>query len=131
MWFIIQKLICKMISAYFLWFDNWTLKEWKLAEVQNHSVSAQQLFTQMIGPFKFWHAYYCHVFFFSARFLNMCRPRATFYLLWRADPTRLAFYSSGLACLPSWLVNAGWLGYMRSEIFLNTKFMITQGCPTK
>ena len=34
-----------MISVYFLWFDYWTLKEWKTAKVQNHSVAAQ-----MIGP---------------------------------------------------------------------------------
>ena len=29
-----------MISVYFLWFDFWTLKEWKTTEVQNHSVLA-------------------------------------------------------------------------------------------
>ena len=48
--FICQKLIWKMSSAYFLWFDYWPLKEWKTAKIQNNSVSAYLLFTQMIGP---------------------------------------------------------------------------------
>ena len=76
----------------------------------------------MTGPLKFWHVYCCHVYyFFSARFLYMCKLRTTFYLLWRAGPPGLAFYGSGLACLPSWLemMNAGWLGSMQSEIFLS------------
>ena len=30
--------------------DYWTLKEWKTAKVQNRSVAAYYLFTQMIGP---------------------------------------------------------------------------------
>ena len=29
-----------MISAYFLWFDNWTFKQRKIAKIWNHSVSA-------------------------------------------------------------------------------------------
>ena len=71
--------------------------------------------------------------FFSTRFLNMYMPRTTFYLLWWAYPPGLAFHGSGLACLPSWLgmVNVGWLCSMRSEIFLQMKFIIFQGCPTK
>ena len=45
----------------------------------------------------------------------------------------LVFYECGLACLPSWLgiVNVGWLCSMRLEIFLQMKFIIFQGCPTK
>ena len=72
-------------------------------------------------------------FFFSMRFLNMCQPRPTFYLLWWAGPSGLAFYGSGPGCLLNWLmmVNAGWLGSMRSEIFLQMKFIIFQGCSTK
>ena len=44
-----------------------------------------------------------------------------------------AFYGIGLACLPSWpgMVNTDWLCSMRSEIFLQMKFIIFQGCPTK
>ena len=38
-----------MISVYFLWFDYWTLKEWKTAKVQNNSVFAYKLFTQMVN----------------------------------------------------------------------------------
>ena len=71
--------------------------------------------------------------FFSAAILNLCKPRTTLFLLCRAGLPRLAFYGKGLACSPSWLrmVIAGWLGSMRSEIFLQMKFIIFQGCPTK
>ena len=55
----------------------------------------------------------------------MCEPKTTFYLLWWDDLPRLACYGSGLACLPDWL------GSMWSEIFLQMKFIIFQGCPTK
>ena len=34
----------------------------------------------MIGWLKFWDVYCCHVYFFSVRFLNICKPRTTFYL---------------------------------------------------
>ena len=37
-----------MNSIYFLWFDDWTLKEWKTANLQNHSVSEYYLFTGFI-----------------------------------------------------------------------------------
>ena len=51
------------------------------------------------------------LFFFSVIFLNICKP----------------------AHLPSWLgmMNAGWLSSMRSEVSLQMKFIIFQGCPTK
>ena len=64
---------------------------------------------------------YCfYVYFFSVRFLNMCKPITTFQLLWWADPSRFVFYGSWPASLLSWLeiVNAGWLRSMRSEISL-------------
>ena len=38
--FIFQISFWKMMSIHILWFDYWTLKEWKAAKVQNHSVSA-------------------------------------------------------------------------------------------
>ena len=38
--FMFQKLIWKMITVYFLWFGYWSLKEWKTAKVQNHSIEA-------------------------------------------------------------------------------------------
>ena len=41
----------------------------------------------------------CYVSFFSVRLLNMCTPRITFYLLWRACQRELAFHGSELACL--------------------------------
>ena len=63
----------------------------------------------------------------------MCKPRTTFYLLWQAGLPGLAFYESWLACLLSclWMVNRGLLGSIWSEIFLQIKFIIFQGCPTK
>ena len=71
--------------------------------------------------------------FFSLRFLNMWKPRTTFYLLWWANPSGLAFCGCGPACLLSWLgmVKVGWLGSMQSEPFLQMKFIIFQGCSTK
>ena len=100
--------------------------------MQKHRISAYWLFTQMIGPLKFSYVYWCHVFF-SVRFLNMCKPRTTFYVLWRSFSSGLVFYGSGLAGLPSWLrmVNSGWLGSTWLEIFLQMKFVIFQGSPTK
>ena len=58
----------------------------------------------------FWHVY-CYRFCYQ-KFLNMCKSRTTFYLLWRAVPPGLALYRSELPCLLSWLgmVNADWLG---------------------
>ena len=37
--FFFERFIWKMIGVLFLWFDCWTLKEWKTAKAQNHSVS--------------------------------------------------------------------------------------------
>ena len=87
----------------------------------------------MIGPLKFWHIYCCHAYFFSVRFLNMCKARTTLYLLWQIGPPGLGFDESWSARLQSWLgmVNLGRLGSMQSEIFLKMKFIIIQGCPTK
>ena len=63
----------------------------------------------------------------------MCMPKKTLYLLWQAYPPILTFHGSGIACLPNWLemVNVGWLCSMQSEIFLEMKLIIIQGCPTK
>ena len=108
---IFQRLIWKMIAVYFLWFDYWTVKEWKTAKVHNHSVAAYQLFTQMTGLI--FDMFTAAMFFFSEKFLNVCKPRTT-YPFWQPGPPGLAFYGSGLACLPSWLgmVNTGWLRSM-------------------
>ena len=81
----------------------------------------------------FWYVYCCYVYFFSGKFLNMYKSRTTTYSLWQPGPPGLAFYGSGLACLTSWLgmVNVGWLCSMRSEIFLQMKFIIFKSCQTK
>ena len=61
----------------------------------------------------------------SARFLNMCKPR----MGW---PTSIDILWSGLACLPRWLgmMNAGWLGSIRSEIYLQMRFIIFKAVPS-
>ena len=55
-----------MISVYFLWFDYWTLKEWKTEKVENHSVAANLLFIQMIGPLFYLFSAAMFIFFFFA-----------------------------------------------------------------
>ena len=50
--FNFQRLIWKIIIAYFVWFDHWTVKEWN-AKMQNHSASAYKLLKMVIGPLKF------------------------------------------------------------------------------
>ena len=124
-----------MISIYLLLMvlllKSQGMKHCKNAE--SFCLSILTIYLILTGPLKFWHVYCCHVYFFSARILNMWMSRTTFYLLWRAGPPGLGFYGSRPARLPSWLgmVNAGRLGSMRSEIFLKMKFIILQGCPTK
>ena len=63
----------------------------------------------------------------------MCASQEQQHSLQQPGPPGWAFYGSGLACIPSpvGMVNAGWLCSMRSEIFLQMKFIIFQGCPTK
>ena len=60
-----------------------------------------------------------HVYFFLCEFINMCKPSTGW-------STSIDILWSGLACLPSWLgmVNTGWLGLIRSEIFLQMKFIV-------
>ena len=71
--------------------------------------------------------------FFSARFLNMCMPKTTVYLFWRAYQPGLAFHGSRLVCLPSWLrmVNVGWLCSMRSEISCKWNLSFFKAVPPK
>ena len=60
--------------------------------------------------------------FISARFLNICKPRTTFHLLWRAGPPELAFYGSGLAFL-----QAGWEWWMQAGLVpYNQKFSVNE-----
>ena len=102
-----------MICVYFLWFHYWILKEWKAAKVANHhSVSAYWLFAKMISPL--FDMYTGAMFIFSTLRFQNCASQE------QAIPSRLGFYGSGLASLPSLLktVKAGWLGSIRSEIFL-------------
>ena len=69
----------------------------------------------------FWHVYWCHVYFFFCEI-----PK-------QAGSPRLGFYGSWLSSLLSWLgmVNAGWIDSIRSEIFLQMKFIILQAFPIK
>ena len=124
-YFIFQRLIWKAIRIYFLWFHYWIIKEWKAAKVENHSVSAYQLFTQMIVPLLDMLTGAMFIFC-SVRFLNMCKPK-------QAGPPPFGFYENEMVSLLSCLemVNAGWLGSIWSEIFSQMKFIIFQGCPIK
>ena len=66
--------------------------------------------------------------FFSDRILNKCQPKTTFYLLWWDGPSGWAFYGRRLSCLLNWLgemVGADWLDSIRSETFLQMKFIRT------
>ena len=107
------------------------LKEWKTAEVENHSASVYYLY-KWLGHLHF-HMFTAAMFSFSARFLNIRKPRIRFHLLWWAGPPGMIFYRSGPAHLLSWLgmMNPCWLGSMQSEIFFQMKFIIFQGFPTK
>ena len=66
------------------------------------------------------------LFFFSEICKYVHIHRATFYLLSQAGPPGLAFNGSGPSRLPRWLgiMNVLWPGFMRSEIFLQMKFII-------
>ena len=125
-YFIFQRLIWKAITVCFLWFHYWIIKERKAAKLENHSVSADWLFTQMIVPLL--HMLTGAMFIScSVRFLNMCKPRTGWptliWILWKWDskPAELAW----------WMVNADWLGSIWSEIFSQMKFITFQGCPIK
>ena len=122
-----------MISVYFLWFDYWTLKEWKNCK-SRESFCRRILAIYANDWSTFWYVYCCYVYFFvCGKSLDLRMPRTTTYPLWRPGPPGLTFYGSGLACLPSWvgMVNPGWICSMRSEIFLQMKLIIFWGCPTK
>ena len=91
-----------------LWFDYWTLKEWKTTKVQNHSVAAYYLFTQMIGHFLICLLLQCLYFFWEIH--NMCKPRTITYPLRQPGPPGLVFYGSGLHAYQAgwrWWIQAG------------------------
>ena len=71
-------------------------------------------------------------FFFSARFLNICKPGTTFYFMRWVGLPEFELYESGPGHLPGWLgmVKAGWIGSMWSEIFSQMKFIVFPRCPT-
>ena len=87
--FFFRRLIRKIISVCFLWFDYWTLKGWNTGKVQNHFVSAYKLLDKWLIVLN------CNIFttviFFSCGILKYVRPRTKFYLL-RAGPPWLVFY---------------------------------------
>ena len=125
--FIFQRLVWKAISANFLWFDYWILREWKTAKVQNHSVSAKYLFTQMIGRFKFWHVYCCMFIFFSVRSLNICHISSDGLanLDWHFMEIDKHNYQTGC----SWWMQVGLVPCNQK---FSCKWNITlQSCPTK
>ena len=60
-YFILQILIWKVISDYFLWFHYWILKEWKAAKAENQSVFSTLTFYTNDWSI-FWHVYWYHVY---------------------------------------------------------------------
>ena len=155
-----------MTRVYFLWLDYWTLKEWKTSKVHNHSILAYSFYTNNRNGALFdiltatVSIYFCHIYFFSATFLNMCKPKTPFCLLWGAGPPGLAFSTStqsnftsfslssfikkicwgGCAILWKWasilLKLAGDVEHRLARfheirIFLQMKFIIFQGCLIK
>ena len=124
--FIFQRFTWKMISTYF--YDLITLKEW--TTTKNLSVSTY-----------YWHKWLVHLNFpmfttamcytgaiFSGRILNMCKLRTKFYLIWRTSLPEVG--QSAYRAGQRWQKQAD-LVSMRSEIFLQIKFIIFPGCPTK
>ena len=68
-----------MISVYFLWFDYWTVKERKTFR----RIVSTELFCRSILAIytndwsNAWHVYCWYPYFFSGKFLNVCKPRGT------------------------------------------------------
>ena len=129
--FICQRLTWKIINVYYGL--NIKLSRNEKLEKYEFILSQRTNYLQKwLVLFSIWLLLPCLIFFFCE--VPICASlEQSFYRLWRAGPPRSAFYGSGLACLPSWLrmVNGGWLISMWSEIFLQMKFIIFQGCPTK
>ena len=115
-------------SYFFLWFHYWILKERKTAKVENHSVSAYYLFTQMIGPL-FGILAGTMFIFSSVRFLNMCKPRTglptSTRILWKwaSKPAELA--EDGECRLIRFHPIRNFLG---NEIYLFSRLSHQTGC---
>ena len=111
------------------WLNSQGMKNWKSTESFCRSILT--IYTNDWSTFGC--VYCCYIYFFCGKLLNVCKPGTATYLLWQPGLPGLVFYESGLACLPSWLgmVNADWLCSMWSEIFLQMKLILFQGCPTK
>ena len=66
-----------MISIYFLWFDCWTFKEWKTEKnTESFCLSILTIYTNDQSTYILTRLL-LPCLFFSARFLNMCKPRTT------------------------------------------------------
>ena len=112
----------------------WSLNSQGMKNRKSRESFCRSIFAIYIKDWStFWYVNRCYVYFFCGKFLNMCMPWTTTYPLWQPGPPGLTFYGSGLACLSSWMgmVNADWLCSMRSGVFLQIKFIIFKGCPTK
>ena len=111
-----------------LWFDFWTLRDEKLQKyrivLSQHTNYLHKWLVHL--NFDTFTAAMFIFFFFSEISKYVHIHRTTFYLLSQAGPPGLAFNGSGPSRLPRWLeiMNVLWPGSMRSEIFLQMKFII-------
>ena len=98
--FIFQRLIWKMISVYFIWFDYWTLKEWKL----------QKYIIILLQHTNYLHKWLVHFLicllllslFFSGKFLNVCKPRTITFILEQQNLSPLTGWPTWVGILWKW-----------------------------
>ena len=103
------------------------------------------IFSTVLAPltlfwFSFFRVYFGHIFFSQENgpnYLKWNHSIITFVLKGDGSPLKCERMQTGrdkrsFQCERRLLmVNAGWLGFIQSEIFLQIKFIIFQGCSTK
>ena len=79
-----------------------------------------------------WYVYCCYVYFFSARFLNMYKPRTTFYISFEGLPTWIGILwkcASMITQLAGIECRLAWFHAIRN--LLANKIYHFPGCPIK
>ena len=103
----------------------WLLKKYKMI-LSQHSNYLQKWLVHFNSDM------FTAAMFLSARFLDMWKPRTTFYFLWRAIPPGLVFME-----VDQHSYQAGWGWWMQAgsvpwdQIFSSMIFIMFQGCPTR
>ena len=84
-----------MINIYFIWFDYWTLKEWKSEKIILSQYT--NYLHKWLVPFLI-----CLLLlslFFSGKFLNVCKPRTTTFILEQQNLSPLTGWSTWIGIL--------------------------------